>query len=108
MILLCEINEFMMYRWAWTMADKDKNGVITSDELVSVVSRYKVYLRAQPDILKLIDEYDSNHDHVLDSSEMHKLLQVLSFSSFKVVEGDSFWYHSRSGRCWETKISFQS
>ena len=58
------------------MADKDHDGTITQKELMAVVTKYKEYLKAQPDILKLIRQFDSNGDRILDAAEMKKLLQV--------------------------------
>ena len=58
------------------MADKDHNGVINNEELVGIITKYKMYIRAQPDIMKFIEEYDTNHDHILDPSEMQTLLQA--------------------------------
>ena len=58
------------------MADKDHDGTITQKELMAVVTKYKEYHKAQPDILKLIRQIDSNGDRILDAAEMKKLLQV--------------------------------
>ncbi len=58
------------------MADKNNDGSISHKELGPVVSKYRDYLKAQPDILKLIQKYDSNRDRILDSAEMQELLKV--------------------------------
>ena len=96
-------------RWAWNYADKDKDGAISSKELVSVISKYKAYLKAQPDILKLISEHDSNHDNVLDENEMLKLLKVLVLrknlleNEFRCVDDqESCSYLELSGSGWES------
>ncbi len=58
------------------MADKDKDGSISQLELAPVISKYRDYLKAQPDIMKLIQKFDSNRDRILDSAEMQALLKV--------------------------------
>ncbi len=58
------------------MADKDKDGIINQKELMSIITKYGAYLKAQPDIMKLIQQFDTNGDRILDKTEMHKLLQV--------------------------------
>lgn len=74
-------------RWAWTTADKDKDGTISQRELMSVITKYKAYLREQPDIMKLISRFDSNGDRILDSTEMQKLLQVTYPKTLILVKG---------------------
>ncbi len=66
------------FRWAWRFADKDKDGSISQKELAPVINKYRDYLRAQPDILKVIQKFDSNQGRILDSAEMQELLKVSS------------------------------
>ena len=54
---------------------------------MSVITKYKAYLREQPDIMKLISRFDSNGDRILDSTEMQKLLQVTYPKTLILVKG---------------------